>query len=249
MSVIITIGIAIIMLGIGLFVGKLLTSNSTINNNDGKQSLFQQWKANRAAKKAAKRKEAEVRKAMQAKAREQALLEMQPELVAHMKQQEMDKLTGVDKKKKLEKFVNAFSMSGSGFNSEQKLNSMLGGNQNQEYPSNQSYGYNHPGPTTSQVPPQQEYSRTAHRGRTPKQEPAQQHHPVQQQQNNPFSSDKLGMMLGGNNNQNTNMNFDSGNTFSQNKIDMMLGKNNNKQKPKNQEEEMSTEEKIKRMLG
>jgi len=242
MDIIITIGISIIMLGIGLFIGKLFSSSPSYNDMT-KQSIFKTWINNIKQNMAERKAEKQLRTKLKKHARMEALKQMQPELVKHMIEEERKKITGEDKKEKLQKFANAFSMSGTGVNSEQKLNNMLGGNQNQGYPSNQSYGYNQPGPTTAQAPPRKKYNRSARRpvGR-PRQQPVQQ--PVQPQQNDPFSTDKLNMMLGGNTNNNHGMNLGSGNAFSDDKLNMMLGKTNKKPK-----KEMSDEEKLKRLLG
>jgi len=231
MSVIITIGINIIMLGIGIFVGKRLTHNSPNNNNDGKQSMFKNWinniKQNISEKKAEKQMRAKLKK----QARMEAFKQMQPELVKHMIEQERKKITGEDKKEKLKKLANAFSMSGTGFNSEQQLNNMLGGQkpvqQHVQKPIRRRI--NKINKTTTRRPV----------GR-PRQQTIQQ--PVQQ--NDSFAMNKLNKMIGGQDYHNNNINFNTQNTFSDDKINMMLGKNNKKSK-----KEMSDEEKLKRLLS
>lgn len=132
----IEIGIAMIFLGVGLFLGKML-------NKDFFDKIKQ--------KKQQKLKQKEQMRAIELKAREEAIQSLYPEIVKKMKEQELKKITGEDKKEKMEKFANAFSMGGNnsqqgntqnkfanafnmntqqGNNSEDKISKMLGTNTN-----------------------------------------------------------------------------------------------------------------------
>jgi hypothetical protein len=80
-----------------------------------------------------KRKEKEFKNKIMTEAREQALLELRPEMVQHIKEQEIKKMTGQDKTDKLEKLAKAFSFGGmsnggqnGGNSTSDKINRMLG---------------------------------------------------------------------------------------------------------------------------
>lgn len=191
---ILEIGIGIIAFGTGLFVGSLVEKLKVKAMNG--DSAFSTWVQER--QKASDQKKAEKAYMAQLKqsARMEAMQQMQPELVAHMKEQERKKLTGEDKKEKLAKFANAFSMSG--MNTDDKLNRMLGtGQQPVAQPVAPQPVYQQPvAPQPAQRPVKRPVGR-------PRKRPVQQPvapQPVQQpvqQQFDPFSSDKIGMMLGG----------------------------------------------------
>ena len=113
--VLITIGIAIIFLGVGLFLGKMLN-----------KEFFDKIKQRQQEK----LKQKEIRRELELNAREEALKNMYPELVKKKEQEEINKLTGQYKKDKLEKFSKMFNMGGQGQQdgsfSQNKINNMLG---------------------------------------------------------------------------------------------------------------------------
>ena len=235
---IITIGIAILTLGVGLFIGASITKSSN-NNVEQKPSIFSKFIERYKENREIKRVEAEQRRIMEVQARMEALSQMKPELVKHMMEQERKKLTGEDKTQKLEKFANMFKTGSSGFNAEQKLNNMMGVPQQPQQPQ-----YNPMQPLQSQQQINRATTRQQGQYQQPQQAQQQQYNPMQQQPNT-SPMNKLSSMLGGMGGQNNNMNFGSNNTFGEDKINMMLGKTPGKKTNKPQ----SAEDKIKNFLG
>ena len=153
----ITIGVGIITFGIGMFVGKMLKS-SKLESLESK-SLFQTFIANLKAKIAQKKLEKAERTKMMNESRIAALKELQPEMIALLKEQELKKMTGQDKKDKLKKLADAFSPSGSGMGATNKLNTMLGNPQPIQQQFQQPIQQQQPKPPMQQQqqqPPQQQ---------------------------------------------------------------------------------------------
>lgn len=139
MSTLIILGTGILCLGVGLFIGKIITKSSQhhiLNNTEKKPSIFDKWVQTIKGDMAQKSLEKKIRKDLETKARMQALENMQPTLIKHMEEQERKKLTGEDKAEKMAKFAKAFSMGGEqgNFNTTNKLNNMLGIQQPQAQP-------------------------------------------------------------------------------------------------------------------
>jgi hypothetical protein len=192
-TILIVIGVGIICLAIGLFIGKMLSSPSDDDN-----TFVQKFKARMAEKKAEK----DYRKQLEMQARAQALKELQPAMVAKLKEQELKKMTGEDKREKMQKFADAFSMGGQGgLGSDAKINQILGKEPQQQAPPQYQQ-------QPQQYPPSQQYQQP-YPVNQQYQQPQQQAPPQQSPQQNPV--DYLGM---GN----------SGNAFGDDKINQMLGK-------------------------
>lgn len=173
------IGIGFISFGIGLFAGSLIEKAKN-KSGDGTGALSS-WLENIKKKKERKEAEKKFRETIKENARAEALKQMQPELVKHMIEEERKKLTGEDKKEKLKKFADAFSMGNLG--TDEKLNKMLG---NHNQPQTPTYAQPPPRPTMPRQP-QQRYSRA-------QQQPQQS----TVESFDPFSTDKLNMMMGNN---------------------------------------------------
>jgi len=120
----IILGIGIIFLGVGLFIGKMM-SGPHINKSDNFISKgIENLKANIAQKKEEKRFANEIKK----QARREAMLGMKDDLIKYYKDDEKKKLTGEKRKEKLEKLKKAFSMDN--MDTGNKLQNMLGTNSN-----------------------------------------------------------------------------------------------------------------------
>ncbi|MFW6007846.1 MAG: hypothetical protein ACOCP8_01165 [archaeon] len=113
----IMIGIAIVFLGVGFVIAKML-------NKD----FFEKIKNKRQEK----LKQKEKMRALELQAREEALKNLYPEIVKKMQEKELKKITGEDKKEKMQKFANAFSMGGQTNNTQDKISNMLGNTNNKE---------------------------------------------------------------------------------------------------------------------
>lgn len=111
--IILYIGIGFLALVLGLIAGSVMTDNKIFI---GIKDYFNKKKA-----------EKEEYAIIKQTARKQALQELQPELVKHIKQQELDKLT-TTKKDKLKKFADMFEMKNDNF--ADKLGSSNQGSQN-----------------------------------------------------------------------------------------------------------------------
>ncbi len=197
----IEIGIGIIAFGTGMFFGSMIEkikNKSTEKSPASSDSIFSRWVEKKKLEKFQKKAENEYRTKLKQNARAQALREMHPELVKHMKEEERKKLTGEDKKDKLTKFANAFSMGGQGqggFNTSNKIADMLGTGQP---PTQQTYVRQPPRPPAPRKQPSAR--RQARPPTRPAPTPAPQQQapsPIPQQQFDPFSTEKLNMMLGG----------------------------------------------------
>jgi len=124
---ILEIGIGILSFGIGLFVGSFLNSlkykKSVSNNKDEDLNMFAKWAQEKSKKemieKEQKEKYEKMRNEALIKAQEQAFKEVQPELIEQLKQQEIRKITGQDKKDKLQKFADMFATNNSSNNNSQ----------------------------------------------------------------------------------------------------------------------------------
>ncbi len=116
---IIYIGIGIILIGVFLFLYKILKD---------KTFLINPLKEKIAEKKAEQKAISELKR----EARLQALTELQPKLVKKYKEEELKKMTGVARKEKLEKFANAFKMNSGENNSGGMfdVNKLMGSSQN-----------------------------------------------------------------------------------------------------------------------
>lgn len=134
----IEIGVGIICLGVGLFAGKMFFSKNV--KPEGEPNLLERWIQAKQEKKAKEKEFAARQEAMFEEARVEALKELKPSMVEHIKQQELDKLTGKAKTNKLQKFADAFSMKGTGLGSTDKINMMLGvGSSSQSNNTNNSF--------------------------------------------------------------------------------------------------------------
>ena len=143
---ILSIGIGIVCFGIGMFIGSFIEK---MKRDTGKDSnMLKDFIKNKQEQNRVKKEEKDMMNKLRQEARMEAMQNMKPELVQHMKEQELKKLTGEDKKEKLQKFADAFSMGGS-FNSSDKINNMLGTQQTQQP---QQYNTQQPGMTRRRVP-------------------------------------------------------------------------------------------------
>lgn len=223
-TILIVVGVGVIMLGVGLFVGKIMSGPS--ENDNG-------FIANIKDKLAEKKAEKQYRKEIERQARADALQSLRPEMAKKIREQELKKMTGEDKKEKMQKFADAFSMGGQGgLGSEAKINQLLGKEPQQQaqpqqaqpqyqqhqqaqpqqgYQQNQPYGYVQQGPSTGQPPQPRHVSNEQMVGRvqdrqdpqmfqqqpTPQQDPSQYLGMGNGNNDDPFSSNKINQMLGG----------------------------------------------------
>ena len=74
----------------------------------------------------ARKEEKELQRQIKREARKQALQELQPQMIEHYKQQELDKLTGRNKQGTLQKLADGFGDVGKNIGSTDKINHMLG---------------------------------------------------------------------------------------------------------------------------
>lgn len=132
--VLVVIGVGIIMLGVGLFIGRM-TAGPHVNKSDNFLSkAIENMKANAAQKKAEKAFAKEIKQ----QARREAMQGMKDDLVKHYKEDERKKLTGEKRKEKMEKLKKAFSMDN--MDAGNKLQSMLGNGGQQSSNANTNFG-------------------------------------------------------------------------------------------------------------
>ena len=149
----IELGIGIISFGCGLFVGSIIsnlkhgTNTSTgangtgastgangtgANGTDNKENVFKKWVQARNIKKEQEMKDKIIIDKMRMEAldeaRKQAYHDIKPELIKHLKEQEMKKFTGEDKKDKMAKFANMFATSSNQGSSAQGSSNQSSGN-------------------------------------------------------------------------------------------------------------------------
>jgi uncharacterized protein YneF (UPF0154 family) len=131
MAILIWIGIIIIVVGVGLFIGKYLSDKKN------------------ADKIAIKTEEDMLREKMINEARKEALQDIKPELVDKLKQDELkkfdEKLSGKDKDRfaGLRKLADAMSSGANKLDTTNKLNQMLGKNTNQNNNNNPNNNHNY----------------------------------------------------------------------------------------------------------
>lgn len=104
-----------------IFVGYMIFKKDSVTNTSKFDDFIDEIKLNNKQK----REDNIIMKKLQREARIEALKELKPVIKEKIKEQELKKLTGEDKKEKLQKFADAFSMKGSGIGSTEKINSML----------------------------------------------------------------------------------------------------------------------------